>query len=189
MSKYIVNVDNDLTKLYHSGIKGMKWGRRRFQNPDGTLTEAGRKRYAEMNRDIDATTTKSTGLVTKDQGDKTHAADVNKAVDKMVSDDLTNTKTVLSEGSKATNAASKAIKSRPVNVKRMDLSNMSDDEMRSRIQRELLESQYDKTFNKERKRKEKNREKVAAAMDEIGTALTITGSALSIALAIRALKS
>lgn len=31
--------------LYHSGIKGMKWGVRRFQNPDGTWTEAGKERY------------------------------------------------------------------------------------------------------------------------------------------------
>lgn len=30
--------------LAHHGIKGQKWGVRRFQNPDGTLTEAGKKR-------------------------------------------------------------------------------------------------------------------------------------------------
>lgn len=33
------------TELYHHGIKGQKWGIRRFQNEDGTLTEAGKKRY------------------------------------------------------------------------------------------------------------------------------------------------
>ena len=32
-------------ELQHWGIKGMKWGVRRFENPDGTLTEAGKKRY------------------------------------------------------------------------------------------------------------------------------------------------
>lgn len=31
--------------LSHHGIKGQKWGIRRFQNEDGTLTEEGRKRY------------------------------------------------------------------------------------------------------------------------------------------------
>ena len=31
--------------LTHHGIKGMKWGIRRYQNPDGTLTEEGKKRY------------------------------------------------------------------------------------------------------------------------------------------------
>ena len=32
-------------ELYHHGIKGMRWGIRRYQNPDGTLTEEGRRRY------------------------------------------------------------------------------------------------------------------------------------------------
>lgn len=32
-------------ELRHYGIKGMKWGVRRFENPDGTLTSAGKERY------------------------------------------------------------------------------------------------------------------------------------------------
>ena len=32
-------------ELQHHGIKGQKWGIRRFQNKDGSLTPAGKKRY------------------------------------------------------------------------------------------------------------------------------------------------
>ena len=31
-------------ELYHYGIKGQKWGIRRYQNKDGSLTAAGKKR-------------------------------------------------------------------------------------------------------------------------------------------------
>lgn len=35
------------TSLYHYGIKDMRWGVRKYQNKDGSLTPAGKKRYAK----------------------------------------------------------------------------------------------------------------------------------------------
>jgi hypothetical protein len=42
----------DKNILNHSGIKGQKWGIRRFQNEDGTLTDEGKKRYRELKKDV-----------------------------------------------------------------------------------------------------------------------------------------
>lgn len=38
-------MENDI--LTHWGVKGMKWGVRRYQNSDGSLTPAGKKRYSD----------------------------------------------------------------------------------------------------------------------------------------------
>lgn len=48
--------------LAHYGITGQKWGVRRFQNPDGSLTEAGKKRYeADSNRSSQSNALESKG--------------------------------------------------------------------------------------------------------------------------------
>lgn len=39
---------NEQNYLCHYGIKGMKWGIRRYQNPDGSLTSAGKARYGSI---------------------------------------------------------------------------------------------------------------------------------------------
>lgn len=40
-------------ELYHYGVKGMKWGVRRFQNKDSTLTPKGKKRYSGNRGDVE----------------------------------------------------------------------------------------------------------------------------------------
>lgn len=59
MKLYNINgfkIETDGEDIEHHGVKGQKWGRRRYQNPDGTLTELGKRRYqkAEAREEIKA---------------------------------------------------------------------------------------------------------------------------------------
>lgn len=57
---------NHTNELMHYGILGMKWGRRRYQNRDGSLTSAGKSRSkATDDRDDAATDTSKQATLAK----------------------------------------------------------------------------------------------------------------------------
>lgn len=160
--------------LCHYGVNGMRWGVRRYQNSDGSLTPAGRKRYERDQRENSG----------KKKGNKVGQADPNR----WVKEDLTRTQRLTNETAglarnlKAAN--NQSIRSKP--RKRMDLSNMSDQELRNQINRELLERQYNDVFNPPTV--SKGRQYASQILETTGTVLAIGSSALGIALAIKDLK-
>ena len=64
-------------ELYHHGILGMKWGVRRYQNEDGSLTPAGKKRYG---REYERTAQKGMNKRNKN-ANRIHINAYNKAAD------------------------------------------------------------------------------------------------------------
>lgn len=70
-SNYIITLNGGFIsedELYHWGIKGMKWGVRRFQNKDGSLTNAGNKRYGDESPGSGKRTSSNNGSKTPRQG-------------------------------------------------------------------------------------------------------------------------
>ena len=80
-------------ELYHFGIKGMRWGVRRYQNADGSLTNAGQKRYERDQRENSG----------KKKGNKVGNSDPNR----WVKEDLTRSRKLVDE----TNSMSNKLKS------------------------------------------------------------------------------
>lgn len=166
------------TSLRHWGVKGMKWGVRRYQNKDGTLTDAGKKRY---DRDIKDNMAKK-----KDKRIDTSKPDPNR----WAKEDLERTKKTVDASTNLVREAQKIDSElRKSKAKsEMDLSNMTDQELRQRINRELTERQYRDLFAEESSSVSKGREFLSTFLEVSGSALAVTGSALSIALAIKELR-
>lgn len=180
-------MDNN-NELYHWGKKGMKWGVRRYQNKDGTLTDAGKKRYARDAREKEYDKyDESTGQYYK-SSKKNKRQDLAVDASRYVKEDIERTKSLADSSQRLSSELKrvndKSIKNTPKT--RLDLSNMTDKELRDQINRELLERQYNDVFNPPQV--SKGKEYASKMLETTGDVLAITGSALAVALSIKALR-
>lgn len=162
------------TELYHEGILGMKWGRRRFQNPDGSLTPAGRLRYGrkfgkKLNRQLDAMDNHHSEIASKYNKRANSLSNISKNAQNLAGANQSIKKTV----------------SR-VKAQKIDLSKMTDSELQRAVNRLNLERNYKELVASQ------NASSRSSASDFISTVATVTGiaaSAVGIAAAIHELRS
>lgn len=117
-------------ELCHSGIKGMKWGIRRYQNKDGSLTPAGIKRY---NREVQKLKAREASIKAKEKAKK-----YQDKLDKKKSE-LDDREAALKGGS-SKKSASKPDANKQGSAK--SIKDMSDSELRAVVNRLQLEQQY-----------------------------------------------
>ena len=197
-----------IRELYHDGIKGMKWGIRRYQNYDGTLTEEGRRRYNKNYNDDRA----EGSLPTKDKdgnyyytnkkGEKTlyktrseqlsdtELTDLNRRVqqeNKLASEtsDAYEYKgpkadQALRDASRMAKDISDALPKGNGKVIKKDYSYLSDQELRDRINRLQLEDNYGR-LSGDTKYIKSGSEKAREFLQTAGALLAITGSAVALA--------
>ena len=159
-------------EFYHHGIKGQKWGVRRYQNADGSLTTEGQKRY---DRDV-----RENNMKKKDSRAIIDGPDPNR----WVREDMERSKKAIDAGSSLVKEFKKI--EQTTAAKKIDLSQMSDKELRDYINRKMLEQQYSKLYaDVSPAQVSKGRAVTKDTLEFIGTALTVTGSALSLAIAIK----
>lgn len=155
------------------------FGTSKYINADGSLTEEGQRRYEKdkAHNDKQKAKNKLSEAALKDP-------------DRWVKEDLETSKQLANTGSKVVQKFKEFEReTRPAPVKtKFDLSSMSDQELRSAINRELLERQYNDVFGTETQEISRGRKYVQNALDATEAALSITGSAIEMALAIKQLK-
>ena len=164
--------------LMHYGVMGMRWGVRRYQNPDGSLTAEGQRRYdAELRRDSQK----------KKENRAKDPADL-RDPDKWVKEDIQNTKNVADASEKFIRDLQDA--NRPTyKDKKFNLSSMSDDDLRKRIQRMQMEEQYSRLMNNKGREISKGRAFIDNTLKYAGSLVALTSSSLAIALAIKNLRA
>lgn len=169
------------SELYHHGVLGQRWGVRRYQNSDGTLTSAGRRRLQGSGISSD-----ENGRVSGDNSGRARGA-----VHQTVAYDYKNAGAGLQSASNAAKAAL-SISSRGANRKqakamdKMDLSKMTDKELQAAINRLNLERNY-KSLSTEHIKS--GRDYVSSFLSTTGDVLAIGASAASIMMMIHQLKS
>jgi hypothetical protein len=172
---------NHPNELYHHGVLGMKWGVRKYQNKDGSLTDAGKKRY---DRDVKANNARK-----KDNRIVIDGPDA----DRWVREDLTRAKKTVNSVSDLVESTKKLESSTrpsssPKKIK-MNLSNMTDQQLRDQINRANLEKQYNDLFAPESKPViSKGRKFISDTLDVSGRVLAVGSSALGLAIAIKELR-
>lgn len=169
----ILHSDLYLDELFHHGIKGQRWGIRRYQNEDGTLTEAGRERYG-----VDSVSDIKPGS----KGDKLYKQDIK--------DSSQAQKDILQAGKDATAILAERMTPRQGSKKinKQDYSKLSDEELRKKVNRLSLERQYG-DLTGDNKYVMSGREKAREVLQTFGAILGIGVSAVTIAAAIKSLKN
>ena len=168
--------------LCHSGIIGMKWGVRRYQNKDGTRTSAGKKRAKETTR----------SMSDEELTSKVRRMNLEKQYNKMSKENAPPSKTektkkVVDATSNLVNQAKNLNKSSGKSAQKLDLSKMTDQQLRDRINRTNLEKQYNDMFAPPAT-VSKGKKYASDILEVAGTTLAIGSSALGIALAIKELR-
>lgn len=152
-----------ISYIIHDGVKGMKWGRRRWTNSDGTLNAAGKQRYGSMAKE-------------KRQSEK-----IDNTLNKS-KDILNSSGNITREGSKMVDSISDISKA---SKSKKDISKMSDQELKQKVSRLNLEKQYTELSSGDRSR---GAYYVSSVLDIVGNTVAIGASAVGIAVAIRQLK-